>query len=71
MTTATKYSLDVDSPLKVAAILRQAAEAYRESHAELQAAWQDKHAGHEWPKIATALERAADRIDAITRPVTE
>lgn len=55
--------LDVDSPEKVARILRDAAESYYESASELESAWQDSGAGRPWEKIAKILEAAADRVD--------
>ena len=58
-----RLSLDVESPDQVATVLRAAAQAYYESQGELQAAWQDQQAGHDWSIIARELERAADRID--------
>lgn len=58
-----KLNLDVDAPDKVAAVLRAAADAYTESHAELQSAWQDKNAGREWPAIAKILDQAAAKIE--------
>lgn len=42
--------LDVDSPEKVARILRNAAESYYESASELESAWQDRGAGRPWEK---------------------
>lgn len=54
--------LNVDSPDKVAGILRNAAEAYRNSASELTAAWQDKYAGKDWDHIARILERVADQV---------
>jgi hypothetical protein len=56
-----KLNLDVDAPDKVAAVLRQAADAYNESRAELQSAWQEKMAGWEWAVIAKILDQAADK----------
>ena len=56
-------NLDVEAPDQVAAVLRAAAEAYRESAAELTAAWQDHRAGQPWSMIAAELDRAAERID--------
>lgn len=58
----SKFSLNVDSPEKVADVLLEAAQAYHEAHDELQIAWQDKHAGREWYRIARALEACAERI---------
>ena len=58
-----RFSLDVESPEQVSAVLRAATQAYYESQGELQSAWQDKNAGREWSIIARELERAADRID--------
>lgn len=55
--------LDVDSPEKVADVLREAADQYRESAAELESAWQEKAAGRPWTQIATLLEGCAERID--------
>jgi hypothetical protein len=55
--------LDVDAPEKVPTVLRCVAERYYESHAELAAAWQDKHAGQVWTALARILERAALECD--------
>ena len=60
--------LDVDAPDKIAAILRAAAQSYHESASELQSAWQDRHAGAPWSKIARILERAADQVDKVEMP---
>ena len=54
--------LDVDSPEEVADVLDEAAQAYREGAAELEAAWQDKGAGRPWDIIARELEGCAERI---------
>jgi len=56
-------SLDVEAPDQVAAVLRAAAEAYRESASVVSAAWQDHGAGAPWTTIADELERAAERIE--------
>jgi hypothetical protein len=55
--------LDVDSPEKVAEVLRDAASAYYESAGELESAWQDPGAGKPWEVIAKILDSAADRIE--------
>jgi hypothetical protein len=55
--------LDVDAPGKVADVLRRAAQAYYESGAELESAWQDPGPRQVWSKIARILERAAVAID--------
>lgn len=57
--------LDVDDVEKLPQILREAADAYRESESELSSAWQDKQAGKVWGKVAKILERAADQIDKV------
>jgi hypothetical protein len=57
-------NLDVDFPDKVSAVLRNAANAYRDSQSALNAAWQDDGAGKPWQWIATILDRAATSIDA-------
>lgn len=56
-------NLDVDSPDKVAVALRKAAEMYRDSEIDLQATWQDSHAGRVWRELAKILERAASACD--------
>lgn len=56
---------DAATPEDVAPILRNAAEQYRESTLELQAAWQDRNAGKVWDKIARELEHSANRITLI------
>ena len=55
--------LAVDSPEAVADVLREAAEQYRESAAELESAWQEKAAGRPWTQIAGLLDGCADRIE--------
>jgi len=60
-----KMDLDVDSPEKVAAVLRRAAEAYSESASELESQWQDPGAGKPWAKLARILERAADQAEKV------
>lgn len=60
-----KYDLDVDSPDKVADVLRYTAEAFYDSAAELESTWQDKKSGNPWKKIALILEQAANKIEKI------
>jgi hypothetical protein len=55
--------LDVDTPEKVAQVLRAAAERFYESEGELQSAWQDRNAGRVWREFAKILERAADQCE--------
>lgn len=55
--------LDVDTPEKVANVLRRAADKFRESESELQSAWQDKFAGRVWRDIAKALDSAAIKVE--------
>jgi hypothetical protein len=62
-------NLDVDSPEKVARVLRRAAEAYYESAGELDAAWQDPGAGRPWDKLAKILDRAADSAEAALKKI--
>lgn len=57
-----KLSLDVDSPYKVAPVLTDAAQTFRESAEELRSAWQSRQAGHVWDLIAKELDAAAGRI---------
>jgi hypothetical protein len=59
--------LDVDTPEKVAPLLRAAADAYYQTESELSSAWGDPNAGKIWTKIARILERAAISIDKATR----
>lgn len=54
---------NADSPEDVPQILRNAAQGYRESVSELQAAWQDPGAGVDWEPIAKKLDQLADSID--------
>lgn len=56
-------NLDTDLPDRVADILREAAQAYRESQSELASAWTDPNAGKVWGDFATILERAAESCD--------
>lgn len=55
--------LQVDTPEKLADVLRRAAEAFRESQCELQSAWQDDNAGRVWLHIAKALDVAACKVE--------
>jgi len=55
-----KYSLDVDAPDRVPAVLETIADRYRESVYDLQAAWGDK-SGEIWGDFARILDRAADQ----------
>jgi hypothetical protein len=64
-------NLDVDSPDKVSAVLRAAANEYYQSASELESAWQDKRAGAPWAKIARILEHAADQIDKSVNPASK
>ena len=57
--------LDVDAPERVANVLRNAAQAYYESHSELSAAWQDRKAGRVWFKLGAEFEKFAERIAAV------
>lgn len=58
---------DARTPDKVPAILRQAADWYREARAELQRDWQDPNAGRVWSELAKVLDRAADRADKVVK----
>ncbi len=51
--------IDVDSPAVLYKVLTEAAQSFRETHTELQAAWQDKNAGKLWSKVADKLDQAA------------
>lgn len=55
-------NLDVSKPEDVASVLNEAADSYRQSASELEAAWQDKNAGRPWEVIADVLENASIRI---------
>ena len=57
-----KFSLDVDAPHKIIAPIRAAAHRFYEDAGELEASWQDRHAGRPWTMIAKHLDRAADAI---------
>lgn len=57
--------LDVDTPEKVAPVLRAAAQAYYEAAGELESAWQSRSAGAPWNKLGRILERAADQCDKV------
>ena len=59
----TNLDLDVDTPDKVADVLRRAAERFHESAVELSSAWQDPNAGRVWTHLARILESAADKAD--------
>ena len=53
----------IADPQQVAALLRAAADAYRESAIQLEAAWQARSAGRPWSRIANILDRAAISCD--------
>lgn len=61
--TMKSTDLDVDTPEKVPNVLRDAAQDYYESAAELPTFHSDPGAGRIWNKIARILERAADSIE--------
>jgi hypothetical protein len=61
---ATSLDLaDVSSPAEFSEVLRAAAQDFRESDAELCAAWQNDTAGRIWRKFASILEHAAAKAD--------
>lgn len=62
---ANGSDLNCAAPEQVPLTLRYAAQGYRESVGELQAAWQDADAGTVWAKLADELERSANRCEAI------
>lgn len=55
--------LDTDTPDKIPAVLRNAAEQFHKSMSELQSAWGDQNAGKVWGDIANIMERAACSIE--------
>lgn len=55
--------LDVDSPEKVARVLRDAADQYRNDARKLDSAWQDNNAGKPWRRIAQSFDRMATTIE--------
>jgi len=57
--------LNVHAPDEVPRVLRRASEAYFESAAELESAWNEKAAGRPWKKIARILELTANRIEEV------
>ena len=59
-----RLNLDVDSPEKVIFVLLAAVDAFNDTAAELESAWQDKSAGKPWTVIAKELETAAARVRA-------
>lgn len=69
----SKLSLDVDSPDKVANILREAAQSYYDSAGDIEAGWQEKAPARPWLHIAAILEQAADEIDEtdLTEPLDD
>lgn len=62
---ANGSDLNCAAPEQVPLTLRYAAQAYRDSVADLQASWQDDSAGMVWWVLADELERSANRCDAI------
>jgi len=63
MTIPSDLLLDVDSPDRVAFVLRCAADAYAASAVELEGAWQDNSAGLPWTMIARELNCTAETIE--------
>lgn len=62
MTLDDKMNLDVAKPDLVPIVLARVVDKYNESAGELSSAWQDKHAGKEWAKIAKILDKANAQI---------
>lgn len=62
---ANGSDLNCTAPEQVPLTLRYAAQGYRESTGDLQAAWQDPSAGLVWEKLADELEKSAARCDKI------
>lgn len=58
------------TPDDVIATLRQVARDYHESHAELQAAWQDETAGVIWSVIGDELFKVADIAEKRWKQIT-
>lgn len=57
--------IDVAAPEQLLIAMRTAAQRFRESVGDLQAAWQDDQAGKVWEKLADELDRSANRCEAI------
>lgn len=60
---AKRNLLDCQSPTELVAMMRDAAQAYRDSQAELSISWQDESAGRIWLTAARGLEALADRLE--------
>lgn len=56
-------NINVNAPNQLSDVLREAADAMRESRANLQAAWCDPNAGYVWEELAKILDRAAASTD--------
>jgi len=61
--TIDYFSLDIDSPEKVVAVLEYAAQNFYDAAEELSSDWQEESAGRPWVDVAKALEAAAARIE--------
>lgn len=61
--TRTTELQDAQAPEDVPAILRRAAEKYREAPGDLSSVWGDPAAGAVWEVIARSLDVAADKIE--------
>lgn len=59
----TDTDLDIATPEALPAVLRRAAQLYRESANELPCTWQDESAGLIWGKLADTLEAAASSAE--------
>lgn len=56
-------NINVNAPNQLADVLREAADAMRESRASLQIEWCDEDAGRVWEELAKILDRAAASTD--------
>lgn len=65
MSREATIGLDLDlcqTPEDALALLRRAADKFRTDASDLRACWQDRDAGKCWERLATDLDRVADKL---------
>ena len=61
---------EAEHPEQVPVVLRNAAQAMYEAEGELQAAWQDKHAGRVWHELGKVLDACADKAEKVVEKLS-